>query len=177
MLINPDVVRTQLPEYQAMVRAGDPDAAALTHEESSLIAKTASDVAISLGLPLVIDAVGADDEGQFSSKVQGLVDHGYHVTVRYVNVPLEVAEQREADRASATGRSVPSGVLVTKHAEVSRGFTNIAQISQVRVEVYDNTGDEPILIAEGFGDPALGPDALKVHDRDRYHLFLEKAHP
>ena len=176
VLINPDVVRTSLPEYQEMLEAGDPEAAALTHEEASLVAKTATDVAISLGLPLLIDAVGGDDHGQFSSKIRRLLDHGYDITVRYVSVPLDVAGRREVDRAAATGRAVPPEVLVSKHSEVSRGFTNVARIPGVRLEIYDNTGNEPILMAEGFGDPDLGAEALTVHDHDGYHLFLEKAH-
>ena len=176
VLIEPDVVRTRLPEYQEMLEAGDLEAAALTHEEASLVAKTATDVAISLGLPLLIDAVGGDDHGQFSGKILRLLDHGYDITVRYVSVPLDVAERREADRAAATGRAVPREVLVAKHSEVSRSLTNVARVPGVRLEVYDNTGDEPILMAEGFGDPDLGAEALTVHDHDGYHLFLQRAH-
>jgi predicted ABC-type ATPase len=177
VLINPDDVRVMLPEYHEMVAAGDPDAASLTHDEAKAIAKAATDVAISLGLSLVIDAVGGDDEGQFSGKIRRLLECRYDVTVRYVTVPLPVAREREAARAAKTGRVVPAGVLTSKHAEVSRGFANVARIGGVRIEVYDNSGGEPILLAEGFGDPDLGVKALQVHDPAGYHVFLEKANP
>jgi predicted ABC-type ATPase len=175
VVIDPDVVRTKLPEYRELVAAGDPEAARLTHDEASLIAKTATDVAISLGLSLVIDAVGGDDRGQFSSKIRRLLDAGYELTVRYVTLPLELAQEREAARAAETGRAVPADVVRSKHAEVSRGFHHVARIAGIRLEIYDNRGDEPMLIAEGFGDPSLGSDGLNVHHPDGYHRFLEKA--
>jgi chloramphenicol 3-O-phosphotransferase len=124
--LNPDMVRELLPEYREWTSAGDPDAALLTHDEASMIAARAADVAIRLGKSIVIDAVGKDDRGQFSSKIRRLLDLGYAVTIRYATVAVEVAREREARRAAETGRTVPPEVLTEGHREVSRAFTRVA---------------------------------------------------
>jgi predicted ABC-type ATPase len=173
--IDPDLIRQRLPEYDEMIQDGDPEAARLTHDEASAIAKAATDVAIRLGRSLVIDAVGKDDRGQFSSKVHRLLDLGYGVTVRFATVPVAIAQRRESRRAATTGRSVPLDVLLDGHREVSKAFLRVTRIDGVRVEVYDTSEDVPVLVAEGIGSSAPESGGLEVHRADSYHRFVEKA--
>jgi predicted ABC-type ATPase len=173
--LNPDAVRERLPEYREWTAAGDLDAAVRTQAEASMIAKIAADAAIDLRKSLFIDAVGWDDRGQFSSTIHRLLDLGYAVTVRYATVPVALAREREAKRARDTGRKVPPEVLTDGHREVSRGFQRVARIPGIRIEVYDMSGAEPELIAEGIGDADAGAGGLTVHDTGGYHRFLEKA--
>jgi predicted ABC-type ATPase len=171
--IDADMMRVRLPEYREMVEAGDVYAAALTHDEASILAKLAADIAVEVRADLVIDGVGRDDEGQFSAKITRLLAAGYRVTVRYVTVPLAVATAREAERAARTGRFVPAKELVAGHRESTRGFANIVQIPGVRVEVSDTTTDPAVLVADRGTDAQ--PGAVEVHVAEGYHRFLEKA--
>jgi chloramphenicol 3-O-phosphotransferase len=175
VIVNPDLIRERLPEYREMLEAGDAEAAALTHDEASEVAKLVTNVAIQLGKPLILDAVGANDNGQFSTKIRTLLGLGYSVVVRYVTVPLELARSREQARALRTGSKVPDDVLIKGHREVSRGFLDIARISGVSLEVYDVTNEPPSLIAEGVGDADRGVDGIQVYEPEGCHRFVAKA--
>ena len=58
--VNPDLFKAELPEYQAMLAAGDSNAAAFTHEESSYLAKQLQADAIANRQDLIVDGVGVN---------------------------------------------------------------------------------------------------------------------
>jgi chloramphenicol 3-O-phosphotransferase len=167
--INVDLVRERLPEYREMADAGDLEAAAITHDEASDIAKHCVDVARRLGRNLVVDAVGKDDRGQLSATVSMLLDDGYSVLLRCVTVPVAIAEKREKERAERTGRMVPAAELRRGHREVSRAFQTVAELPGVRIELYETSGPEPRLIAE------KADSDLEVIDAKLYDEFLKKG--
>lgn len=167
--VNVDEVRQRLPEYQQMVEAGDLDAALVTHDEASDVAKRCIDLALFLGRNLVVDAVGKDDRGQLSAMLRALLDHGYSIMVRCVTVPVAIAEKREKERAVSTGRTVPLDELVKGHQEVSRAFQSIIEFTGVRIELYDTSGTEPRLIAERSNKD------LVVVDSEIYDEFVKKG--
>jgi predicted ABC-type ATPase len=170
--IDVDAFRQRLPEFAELVAEGSPEAGPLTHREASQIAKAATVAAIHLRLNLVIDAVGGNERGQFSGKIQALLRAGYRVVVCYATLPVETAEQRERQRFADTGRGVPASVLREKHAATSRGFQDVERLP-VEIAVYETSQKEPRLVASGRGGQSRSQ--LQVHDPDLYDEFLERG--
>lgn len=168
--VDPDLVRSMLPEYGSLVRAGDPEAAAKTHEEASHVSKLVLNAALSGHHHVVVDAVGAGPAGRFSEKVKRTGAAGHRPEVHYVTVPLAEAERRAALRARRSGRAVPLGYLRVAHREVSQRFPEVRRIRGVHVRVYDNGGRSPRLIAE-----QRGGRALDVIDARRFGEFVRKG--
>jgi predicted ABC-type ATPase len=171
--IDVDEVRQRLPEYGVWRQEGREDAADLTHREASQIAKLALGTALGLGMQIVLDSVGGDDDGSFSTKIRSTLTRGARVRVCYATVPVELALAREQERFEATGRRVPKDLLRAKHAEVSRGLDNIARLAVERIEIFDMTGPEPRLLARGPG--GQGRMGLEAVDPDGYAAFLAKG--
>ena len=168
--LNVDDIKEMIPEYQQLTRNGDTSAAAFVHEESSKIGKDVQKQARENQFGLILDQVGSNP-----TKVRAQIDDyaaaGYHdIQAVYVTVPTAVAVERAQARAERTGRAVPLAVLEAAHRDVSRGFEEIARhpaLSSVRL--VDNSGPEPIVIAQG------GHGRIDILDQARYDEFLAKG--
>lgn len=177
--IDPDEIKSMIPEYVQMVRAKDKYAANGVHEESSDIASRLKDEAHSRGLNIVLDGTGdsgmnADGQGKFASKIKSMKDSGYDTHLFYVNAPTEMAVERAIDRAYKTGRWVPTPEIRKQHKTVSARFDDSVKpliedgtVSSVRM--YDTTGDPPTLFASG------GNGRFEVHDQALHDAFIAKA--
>lgn len=65
---------------------------------------------------------------------------------------------------------MPTEVLKAAHRDVSNGFEEIARNPALKsVELYDNRGSEPVLIARG------GNGTLTVVNQKYYDEFLAKG--
>jgi predicted ABC-type ATPase len=175
-VINPDDIKAQLPEYQAMTAAGDPGAAAYVHEESSQIAGEARAAAEGAGIDYVNDGTGDSSYDKMAGKVQAAEDAGYTANARYVTVDTQTAIDRAESRAanpasSSYGRMVPAPVIREIHSSVSDVFGKAvgSGLFNGKVELYDNNGSSPRLIASGSGG------SLTVHDQAAYDSFLAKG--
>jgi predicted ABC-type ATPase len=169
--VNADDIKEKIPEYNALVKAGDMSAAAFVHEESSKIAKDVQAEARQHGVGVLLDQVGSNP-AKVTAQVKQFVRAGYtDIDAVYVTVPTQVAVDRATARAQRSGRAVPEAILRAAHRDVSRGFEEIAMLPELRdVKLYDNTGSEPVLIASGGrGNP------LVIHDRALYDQFLAKG--
>lgn len=169
--VNPDIVKTMLPEYQALVAAGDPLASSKVHEESSHIAKMVMAVAVQRKHHVTVDGVGGGGPGKFAGKVRAAIGAGFETEVNYVSIDTEEAERRSIKRAKRSGRLVPTGYLRAAHREVSERFEEVVALPGVRVRVFDNNGAKPVLAAEM--SPAMRK--VRVVNRRAYEAFVAKA--
>jgi hypothetical protein len=172
VVIDADDIRKRLPEYPAWQLEWPDKAASLTQREASSIAIRAFALALSGRHRVILDGVGGNDYGQFAARIRATLDQTPDVRVFYATVSVELALEREDQRFLASGRRVPRGYLIAKHAEVSRGFPAIARLKVVEISVRD-TSYEPHLLASGRGGD--GPDALEVVDPEGYAQFLSKG--
>jgi predicted ABC-type ATPase len=165
--VNADDVKEQLPEYAAMVAAGDPRAAMYAHEESSYLAKEIQAQAYAGGHDIVLDGTGNSSVESLQGKIDAARANGYQVVANYATVPTNVAVERANARAEKTGRVVPESVVREIHASVSSVFPQAAG-SFDKVNLWDNTGRTPVLLATGGGG------SLTVMDQGGYQAFLDK---
>jgi predicted ABC-type ATPase len=99
--------------------------------------------------------------------LRGCKEKGWRITLVFLWLPSpQIALDRVATRVAAGGHFVPSETIVRRYWGGLRNlFTDYLPLADVAA-VYDNTGDEPILIA----DRAPGFE-LVVHDAKRWELM------
>jgi predicted ABC-type ATPase len=173
--INPDIVKAMLPEFEKMKAAKDPTAAAKMHEESSHIAKMVMNLAVARKQNVLVDGVGNSPPGKFAGKIKAATDAGYDTKVVYATIPTDEAVARSTKRANdpksdSYGRVVPEGYIRAAHKDVSARYIEDVSKLGVAIDVWDNTGRPPKLIAQ---HPKIG--ATTVHDRKAYADFVGKS--
>lgn len=168
--VNPDIVRTMLPEYAKLIAAGDEAASSKTHEEASHIAKMVMNLALTRKHHVTVDGTGNSGPGKFAGKIRAASENGHEVQVVYATIDTEEAVTRAAARAQRSGRHVPTGYLRATHRDVTQRFLDDVSQMSVQVVVYDTTTRKPKLIwrkqrtTEG-----------QIADRKAYARFVAKA--
>lgn len=171
LVIGADNIAEDLPEYQEMMSAGDLNAAVYAHREAVSVAHSAVEAAEARRLNYLLDGTGNGSYQWMVEAVKRSRRHGYHIAAKYVTVDTDVAVQRAALRAAETGRAVPDSVIREKHARVSQVFQQAIKDGLFdSAELWDNNGDEPVLVAERKPD---GP--FTVLDKKRWQSFVSKA--
>jgi predicted ABC-type ATPase len=171
--IDADAIKAQLPEYQAMTRAGNAGAAAYAHEESSVIAKKIQAAAIKGGHDFTLDGTGDSSYAKLASKVTAAKAAGYKVHGQYVTVDTPAAVERATARAAKTGRMVPPSVIKEIHAGVSGAFRQaVANNLFDTSELWDNNGSSSNAI-KLIGSQRAGGQ-FTVADQGAYARFLAK---
>ena len=133
VVMDPDNVKTQLPEYDKAVNGGPKtyrDAAAMSHEESSYVAKQILNQAIARGNHIIVDGTGSDATS-FLKKAEKLKAAGYtvHVTMSYL--PEKVGMARMFKRAEDTGRLVKVNIAHKGYHDVPRNLDQIVHSPHV----------------------------------------------
>jgi predicted ABC-type ATPase len=139
--VNADDIKELIPEYQAIIDAGDGRAAGVTHEESSLISKALlkrlEDGPTGRKRNIVFDATLANGEktlDQFDKwKKEGYQIHLIGVTID----PIE-GMIRAAIRGQDKGRWVPNDELAKAHLGFSENLTDYIDRADA-VNVFDNS--------------------------------------
>jgi predicted ABC-type ATPase len=168
VMVDPDDIKEQLPEYRKLVQMKDGRAAAIVHEESSLIAKEVVKKAYENKFNIIMD-VTLGDPAKGLEQIKTAKDNGYKVVLIGVTVDPALAMDRAIERAERTGRWVPSKMLLSAHKGFSEGFERYVREADV-VYLYDTTsakeGAEPVLVGikEGW----------VIKDNGRYAAFMEK---
>ena len=170
LVVDSDVIKGKMPEYNEMVKQNYDKAAARAHEESSSISKDLVKNAASKKYDIVNDGVG---DGKFDS-VKAKADEqraaGKSVVAHYVTTDTEVSIDRARARAEKSGRKVPEEYIRNMHKEISKLVPHLAKEKVFdSMKLYDNNGSAPKLIFEQNGD------TMKVHDKAAYDKFLAKA--
>ena len=172
VLVNPDDVRTKLPEYDQMVKAGDRGVGTKTHQEAMMLASRIMREAMRRRTHVTWDMSGAGPSHEVRAKIEGPKKQGYKVRGRYATVPTSLALTRAESRGKATGRFVPPDILRESHASVSRNFPDVFDAYDGGVEVYDTDtkkGAKPLPIFRYINGKR------QVLDAEAYQAFLAKS--
>lgn len=119
--IDTDEIKKLLPEYDDMVKAGNKEAAAFSHQESSYISKRILSEVDELR-SVVLDGTGDGGWEAVAKKVRQARARKQKVTANYATNDVELASKLSYERGLKTGRSVPDGVLRNIHADVTDTF-------------------------------------------------------
>lgn len=170
--LDPDEVKPHIPEYDAIVKAGDSRAAAVTHEESSDIAKLVK-LRATGGVDgkgpkynLVLD-VTLGDPAKGVAYLEDLKARGYEVRLFGVTVDPRMAVVRATNRAIKNNRWIPIKALLHAHKGFSSAFEQYAEIAD-QARLYENSNN-PILLAEKSNG------ILDVKDATAYNEIVERS--
>lgn len=134
IVVNPDLIKEQLPEYKQLADSGSLYAATGVHEESSDLAKRLQAEAMERGFHVVIDGTGDSGEDKMGGKLKAANESGFDVRVAVVSISTEDAMVRAWDRfdngrkkfesgdSDVRPRMVPLGIIEEQHASVSKFF-------------------------------------------------------
>lgn len=169
--VDADEFKGKLPEYQRMVAAGNRDAAAMTHEESSYLAKSALARALGNRNDVVFDGTGDGSADALEKKISQMRANGAKEVVgHYVTVDTETAVSRAIERANQTGRYVSPTVVREIHAAVSRTLPEAINRGLFdRVTLWDTNGSKPRLVVSAVGKN------MTVHEPALWNAFLAKG--
>lgn len=167
VLIDPDHIKTKIPEYQEGVRLGRLDAAAFAHEESSYLRDRVAEEVVRRRFNAVIDGTGDNGYEKLAGKIGSYRAGGARIVANYVTVDTEVAMERMLSRGRRTGRYVPEAYVRGVHA-------NIREILPRAIEeglfddltIWDNNGATAIPMAR------VRDGVLEILDEDAWARFL-----
>lgn len=176
--VDPDEMKTKIPEYEQLKHDDPKNASARVHEESSYLTKAMMAEAIARGLDLTYDAT-TSGKGSIAM-VRTLLNQGYQVHVMFADVPLDVAKERADLRARESndpmnrGRFVPEAVIHESHERAAQNFFTLKDMPGIAsVRLFDNSqkhGDSPTLVFSKRGE-----EEGKVHDDSKFNTYKKKA--
>lgn len=170
--LDPDEIKARIPEYEALIAAGDSRAASVVHEESSDIAKRILAKAIGEDgsgsqYDLVYD-VTLGDPKKGVALLQRLKAAGYEVRLFGVVVDPVLAVVRADGRARKNGRYVPTRDLLRAHKGFALAFDEYAGLVD-HAELFENSfGPRSIARTDSNG-------SLDVLDSKAYNLLVSRA--
>jgi len=170
--LDPDKVKEMIPEYRKWVSEGNPEAAALVHEESKHIFELATAQAMQDELDFVYDTTGNGSYSKMKRTIQQMQEKGYEVAASYISISTARALKVNEERYQRTGRKVPSHQVAHSHKQTTENLLRgIADGLFDELTLYDNNtpDDEPFVPIMTLIDGEAW-----VGDYDRWRRFLEK---
>lgn len=169
ILIDSDEIKRLIPEYEKISVLNVEAAACHVHDESSDIVDELLTRCIKNQKNFIYDGT-MKNLPKYRALIQKLVDQGYKVSATIVDVPIDVATEREHLRFIETGRKVPKEILVESHTNVPRTFHILKEMVHEYI-IYDATEEGlPIEIAEKTED---GKEI--IYDKEKLENFYKKS--
>ena len=107
----------------------------------------------------------------FSPRIRALIRAGYQCHLVFLWLPsADFAVARVADRVRLGGHAVPEGTVRRRYRSGLRNFFGLYQALTTTWRMYDNSVQEPLLIASG-----AGTETLAVNDADLWRRIREEA--
>jgi predicted ABC-type ATPase len=117
--IDPDEIKLMLPEYECMVSTGEPLAAEIVHEESSIVAKQLRQAALDEDFDIILDGIANDTLEKRLSDLEILRNRGHTVRIDYVSLDTDLSLRLTELRFQASKRRVPSSFILEKNRTIA----------------------------------------------------------
>lgn len=148
--VNSDEIKRFLPEWPALLQAGEGRAAAIVHNESSMLTESLLDAIMDTrDRSFIFDATLANTAKSLA-KFTRWKKTGYQVQLIGVTIEPIEAVTRAILRGKQSGRWVPTFELFKAHAGFNRGVMELAAAAD-EAFIYDNTPPAPHEIAKKTG--------------------------
>ncbi len=139
IIIDCDSIKEMIPEYKQLQKENKDTAANLVHQESGDIAEMLLEEALQHRLHIMFDGTMKDYE-YYYDLIQRIKEMGYIVSALVVHAPIEVAFEREEERALIDQRRVPKWAIEESHAKVGETFGKLKSLFDA-YRLWDNSGD------------------------------------
>ncbi len=138
--VDPYAVRGMLPEWNELVAAREPSAAAILFAETCHVAASIVARAVEQGLNLILDGIGDGPPGVFVEQLERFHKIGYGVRILLVDAPIDEALERNQDRARREGRLIPPELLRELHVECVRRHNEWRELPWIKeFQVYSGS--------------------------------------
>jgi hypothetical protein len=145
--LDPDQIKAELPEFQAMI-GSDPEANMHVYQEAWAIAQEVQARAQERKLNIVVDGISNTSPEEMGQRAKSFTDRGYTTRAVYVDIPTEEAMKRAANRAinakaESDRRMIPEIVMRSVHRDVGATVPSLPGYLRehgvpLDVEVWDN---------------------------------------
>lgn len=146
VIIDSDEIKEHIPEYEQFQKEHPLLAARYVHDESSDISSSLLQQTMNDGFALIYDGTMKNVE-KYQNIIKDLKSKGYFVTLIIVDVPIEIAKERNKVRFMETGRMVPESILMETHQAIPSSYLALKDYAD-EYYLYDTRNGEPVLIAE-----------------------------
>lgn len=142
--IDPDEVKSVLPDTPLYLAADLATGSGFVHKESTFVAELAENVAFIIGASLLVDG-SLRDHRWYSSLFRryAKVHPEYRLGIIHVHAPAEVVRARAASRAQQTGRVVPPHVLEGAIEEVPKSVAILSDLVEFTVTIDNGAETGP----------------------------------
>ena len=123
VLIDADNVKENMPRYQELLRAGDPEAASKVHDESLKIKDKLIEESRTNRSSVVYTGTGTHSNF-YINEMNKFKNAGYYVKVYLVDVSESACIYRAQLRQNQTGRQVPLEYIKTSNKQAKLNFNN-----------------------------------------------------
>jgi hypothetical protein len=145
--LDPDQIKAELPEFQAMIGT-DPEANMHVYREAWAIAQEIQARALDRKLNIVVDGISNTSPEEMGQRARAFTSRGYSARAVYVDIPTEEALKRAANRAinakeDSDRRMIPEVIMRSVHRDVAAtvpalpGYLDDHQVP-LALEVWDN---------------------------------------
>ena len=144
--IDPDNIKTSLPEWPGYVARDRLTAGYHTHHESGYVVEIAQEAALLAGKHIWVD--GSLRDGAWYEKVLRTIKQRYpryRVAILHVEAKQEVILERVRRRGAVTGREVPEHEVLDSIERVPQAVNHLAPLADF-LAVIDNSAAAPHLI-------------------------------
>ena len=190
VVIDPDVVKAELPEFGAAAGT-DPESNLRAYSEAWDVSQQVAAAAREKGLNVVVDGITDTHADEVAAKIKAYTDAGYeNPSIHYVTVPTEEALKRAQGRAQqaietgdvASQRMIPEVIMRAVHRDVSATIPGVmarAKEMGANVNVYDTDQGKDEVTGQ-FRPPKLIASAdasghIVHQDSTAYQRLLHKA--
>ena len=143
VIIDPDLVKESMPEYQESLRKGDENAATQVHQKSVKIATEQLESSIRVRDNFIYDASGSRS-WLYEEQMKAAKSNGMFVELIYVETKLENCLVRTEERGLKTGRVVPKDVVKSTNVFAELNFEDLKPLAH-RWKIYNNDGEKLVL--------------------------------
>lgn len=148
VVVNPDVIKSRLPEMPGLIQANRALAGSLTHKESGYIAELIERAAAEQRKNILIDGSlrNADWHERMLRRLRERYPH-YRVAILLVTAGKEKIYERAERRAGVTGRDIPRAVLDEAISQVPVAYARVAPFADfTAVIINDDDRAPPVFV-------------------------------
>lgn len=124
LVIDPDAIKSMLPEYKSLQERDPEKTASILHDESSDISEKLYASTLKDKVNIIFDGT-MKNRGKYDRFIDIAKKEGYTVSAVLADVPLEEAYRRENIRFEAEKRRVPPEIIKQSHSQVPVTFHHI----------------------------------------------------
>jgi hypothetical protein len=142
--IDPDMIKSELPEMAGYLRVDPSSAATKVHRESTQMADVLFEYSLQSRLPTLVDG-SLRDVDYYRSLLERVRNDfpEYQLAILHVTASPEIIRTRAKSRAEKTGRAVPTDLLEGSISQVPRSVEALSPFVDITYTI-SNEDDQPI---------------------------------